>query len=654
MSAPPCPDPVFKATPSSRPFWAALVLLVLVALAVSPQRALSPAGFFAGSLLTVVLLGLLGRPPAGASVPLGWQLLAYALLGLASTVYAPYWFRSWMKFGWMGAGLFMFFLAWATVRRSERLGKLQWALAAVATLMALYSLGHEWASPASELAEAVLAQGGISAEVREDLLYALSTLRIRGPFGNPNHLAGFLVACSSPWLLQLLRGKDWKVRGLSLAGFLPVAWVIWKSQSRSGMLTLLLTVLILALGVFSEFRKNIFHWRLSPVKVIALLLILVVLSFAFAESWVALSRIGTIKTRMEYYTIALKLIARSPLIGHGLDSYALFYPQYHRLGRGEAQYVHNWPLEVWTETGLLGLMVFGWLIVSIYRVFNHELNAAQDRREEVVLLVLMSSVSAILLQSLFDFNTDVAAIFIYFGFFLGCLSGLASARVQQHDTRRSFWSGRLPRGGLAVLLVAFWLTAWALPYWAERAYESGLALVRAGESSWEATAYLEKAVRLNPQSAEYINTLGNHRLAIEQPRRALEALETATRLNPLKPRNHFDLFRAYRAVGEKDKALQALRTAHQLHPADDEYLTALAQWHAAQGDRDSAERFWSEAAETLEGAIEANPGKAVYHRRLARILEALGRPEEARRHRARADEIFESILLDLGVKRPSA
>jgi O-antigen ligase len=194
---------------------------------------------------------------------------------------------------------------------------------------------------------------------------------------------------------------------LGLAGSLPILYVILLTQSRSGLLTLALSFIILALGAFSEFRKNIFHWKLSPLKVFALVAILMVLAFSFAESWVVLSRVGTIKTRIEYYSIALHLIARAPLLGHGLDTFALYYPQFHQLGRGEAQYIHNWPLEVWFEMGLLGLAAFGWWIASVYRVFNHALNAAQDRREESALLVLMSGVSAILLQSLFDFSNDI-------------------------------------------------------------------------------------------------------------------------------------------------------------------------------------------------------------------------------------------------------
>ncbi len=630
----------------SRSFATLLILLVLVALAFFPQRISAAPGFFAASLLVAAAIAVRVRPSPAGGTPLGLQFAVFLLLAAGSVFLSPYLMRSWTRLTVLLTGFLMFQLAWRAVRDVDLLERLQWALAAVALAVALYSLVNQWAHPPEQLAAEYLSSGPGDPEMVEDVLYTLGTERIRGPFGNPNHLAGFLVACCAPLLLLAMRSGERKRRLLGLAGSLPILYVILLTQSRSGLLTLALSFIILALGAFSEFRKNIFHWKLSPLKVFALVAILIVLAFTFAESWVVLSRVGTIKTRIEYYSIAMRLIARAPLLGHGLDTFALYYPQFHQLGRGEAQYIHNWPLEVWFEMGLIGLAAFGWWIASVYRVFNHALNAAQDRREESALLVLMSGASAILLQSLFDFSNDIPALFVLFCFFLGCLAGRVAGREEQSGAASGFWSRLLVRWVSIGLLAAFWLGGLALPYYAASQHELGLALARSGEDPLLVIPRLENAVRLNPQDAEYRDSLGSHYLSLNQPRRAAEHFEAAIRLNPLKPRNHFNLYRALRAAGESERALAELKEAYRLHPSEDEYLVELARWYEARGERAEAEKYWRQAEETLTRAIESNP-KAAYHRRLAGVLEALGRGEEARKHLRAAEETMAGILGNL-------
>lgn len=633
----------------SRSTAAGLIMLTLAVWAVFPDSVHSSTGFFTGGILILLAGVFLLRSSASEGFPLGWQWVVFLALSLIAVFYSPYWMRSWTKFTWLLLGFLMYFVSWRTVRDLSLLNRLLGFIAVVAVFSALFALWQQWQEDPIARAQAILSTGAYSTEMREDMLYALSTGRIRGAFGNPNHLAGFLVACSSPLLLLLLRGRGLSQRALGLLGFLPIAWVIWQTQSRSGFLTLILAVLILAIGSFSDVRKNIFHWKLSPLKIGVILLILIVLAFAFAESWVVLSRVATVRTRAEYYSVALKLIGKAPVLGYGLDTFALYYPQYHQLGRGEAQYVHNWLLQVWVEMGIIGLAAFLWFLYSIFRLFNERLNAAQNAREESALLALMSSVSAIVLQSLFDFNTDVPAIFIYFGFFLGCLSGMATSRIEQTDLRQGIWNRVSLRWTAAAFLLLFLILGIALPFYAERNHFLGLALVRAGQPPLEATPFLKLATVYNPWHAGYQNSLGNHYLATGQPRQATAHLKRAVALNPLFPRYRFELYRALNEIGQSQEALEQMELAHQLHPTDDTYLAELAHLYQAHGDTDKALQYWNQAIHILESAIEANPGKAEYHRRLALILDTVGKQQQAASHRQEADEIMNSILQRLGL-----
>ena len=345
---------------AASPLLPVLLVVIIGALAFFPQGLFTPGGFFASALIVVLALVFLLRPPARSSIPLGLEFSLFVLLCLVSAWRSPYFWRGWEKFCWIFHGFLLFFITWSLVEGGRKLRWLLGALAGVAVAVALYSLAREWMIPSRQLAQMVLKDTSVSPEMREDLLYALSTGRLRGPFGNPNHLAGFLAAASAPLLLLILRGPGGARRWLGILAALPVLWAVWSTQSRSGFLTLILVVIILTIGSFSHLRKNIFHWKLSPLKVIAIVIALVVLAFLFGESWVVISRVSTIKTRLVYYRVAMELIRQAPLFGHGLESFALLYPQYHQLGQGEAQYVHNWPLEVLLEMGIAGLAVFGW------------------------------------------------------------------------------------------------------------------------------------------------------------------------------------------------------------------------------------------------------------------------------------------------------
>ena len=637
----------------SRQFAVLLILGILLVLGFYPQPLDSSVGFLVGSLLCVGAAASIAKPSQDKGMPLGWQFLAFLLLGWIATCYSPYWMRSYSKWTEMLTGFLAFYLTWRSIRSVVVLRRLLYGIAGIAIGVSLYSIVLQWNHSPQRLAKLLMEFPSSTPEFLEDQLYTLATGRMRGSFGNPNHLAGFLVACSTPLLLLILRGKNFKERLLGIAGFSPVFWVILQTESRSGLLTLLLSLIILILGAFSEFRKNIFHWKLSPPKILALLLIFIMICFAFAESGL-LTRVATIKTRMEYYGIAMKLIGEAPLFGRGLDSFALYYPQYHQLGRGEAQYVHNWPLEVWVEMGLAGLLLFAWWIGSIYQLFNRQLNIAQDRGEETVLLLLMSSVSAILLQSLFDFNNNLPTVFIYFCFFLGCLAGRTSDRVEQVDSRRTFWAKAGVRVMLGVFLTVFWGLGLALPYYADSQYEIGIAWIQSKEDPLVATQYLSFASRINPWNSDYQNSLGNHYLRLGQPQKALDYFQRAVALSPLKPRNHYDLYRDLLVVGDREKALNELRIAHRLHPTDDEYLLKLAEEYAKSGDRDRANEYYLETIKTLENATRANPNKAEYHRRLANVLEILGKTEEAKQHRRTAKKIMNELLNSLGITSPGA
>jgi hypothetical protein len=74
--------------------------------------------------------------------------------------------------------------------------------------------------------------------------------------------------------------------------------------------------------------------------------------------------------RVDYARVALRLFADSPLVGIGSGNFGRRYDALRRFPE-HSQYVHNLPLRVLSETGIIGLgllaLVVGWLLVGLRR-----------------------------------------------------------------------------------------------------------------------------------------------------------------------------------------------------------------------------------------------------------------------------------------------
>src|SRR5205807_1731247 len=68
--------------------------------------------------------------------------------------------------------------------------------------------------------------------------------------------------------------------------------------------------------------------------------------------------------RFQLWGVTMRMLAHHPIFGSGLSGFASAINPY-RNGYAELQiYPHNILLNFWTETGLLGLVAFGWLMVK--------------------------------------------------------------------------------------------------------------------------------------------------------------------------------------------------------------------------------------------------------------------------------------------------
>jgi O-antigen ligase len=183
-------------------------------------------------------------------------------------------------------------------------------------------------------------------------------------YNTPNAVALYLVPLIGIAAAMFIYDRERYVRPAS-AVFLAIALgAVALSLSRGGYFALAVMALILAM-------VNRYRWFLLPG--------VVVVGAALSRVPPIASRIGhefnlsdpynTIVSRENLWEATLRMLRDHPIFGGGLFGFARTIQAY-RGGVYEENliYPHNIVLNMWTETGLLGLVSFAWLLVQAFRV----------------------------------------------------------------------------------------------------------------------------------------------------------------------------------------------------------------------------------------------------------------------------------------------
>ncbi len=246
--------------------------------------------------------------------------------------------------------------------------------------------------------------------------------RIYAAFVTPNALAGYLVAalCILPaWLfLNTSPGAKKPVLTLSFLVLLALAvlFCLWRTQSKSGFLILVITSLLAAFLLSATRRRAIM--AMGVLIVAALLLfalgymrpagpgrvprnLLDQLDIAPHKRQPALERgAQSLHTRLAFWNAALKITRDHPLLGSGPGTFGILYPNYKKPEDLSTRLVHNSYLQMATESGVPGfcsyLAWFGGALWMGWRRIRQTRNAVST--------LLWCACFSFAVQSLVDFN----------------------------------------------------------------------------------------------------------------------------------------------------------------------------------------------------------------------------------------------------------
>lgn len=195
---------------------------------------------------------------------------------------------------------------------------------------------------------------------------AEGTIRIYGPLGNPNLLAGYLVPILPLAIAALLRWKGWGQRLFAATTLLCATTGTLFSYSRGGWLAMLAGLGVMGLLLV---LRSIRHWPPLWKRILPLCLLVV----AVAVVAVAATQVEPVRTRVasllagrgdssnnfriNVWMSALAMVQDRPWLGIGPGNAAFnsVYPLYQQ-PRFNALSAYSVPLEVLVETGIPGLL----------------------------------------------------------------------------------------------------------------------------------------------------------------------------------------------------------------------------------------------------------------------------------------------------------
>lgn len=345
---------------------------------------------------------------------------------------------------WLGYGLWMFFCAYLAL--SPR----RFRLAIVASLCSALLVSGYAMLQAFGLDNALREQGAVWFIEWGGFTWDNSDVRrVLGSMGNPDYLAGYLVALIPLTALSLAASGLWGRLALSALLALEMAALVF-TYSRGGWVALIVLAPLLLLAALFAWRQSgtslipAWAWGVG-VGLTALLIgaLVGVLYWLQPEAllawWQRIETLGedmATVSRWYFYEGTLAMWASQPLLGHGLGMFDVQFPVYRPLALGEllpfkefrVEHAHNELLQIGAELGLIGLALYLGLIGAAMRFAWQQM-----RSLPVSVMLLMLGVAGVLggtlIHNLFTVTLRYTPSAFLLWSSIGLLVGAASQAV---------------------------------------------------------------------------------------------------------------------------------------------------------------------------------------------------------------------------------
>jgi putative inorganic carbon (hco3(-)) transporter len=237
--------------------------------------------------------------------------------------------------------------------------------------------------------------------------------RANGPVIDANLFGGFLVLVVPMLMAVGLALRRLWITIATAAATLICTVALAATLSRSSWLGLVAATLVLAV-VWPERRRYIAVF----VGVLAVLVLVVGLAGPIGARLAATDTgpFAMLANRWSVWQSAVAMTVDHPLFGIGVDNFQNFDPNYGNFGINHA---HNLFLNIAAERGIPALLVFGFLIVTLFRTLASSLRSAQSTMERALIAGFLATFAGYLVHSIFEVSYYDHKVLLLFWLLVG-------------------------------------------------------------------------------------------------------------------------------------------------------------------------------------------------------------------------------------------
>jgi len=234
--------------------------------------------------------------------------------------------------------------------------------------------------------------------------------RVYSFLGNPNLLAGYLLPAIPLSVVAIPQWRSLGVKALSSLVTITAVICVLQTYSRGALLGLLGMAIALVLLLIFWWGRKLPQWALPTFWISTTLALLGgILVIPTVRSRVFSIFLGSGDSsnafRLNVWRAVLQMIQARPILGIGPGNRAFnqVYPLYQRADYS-ALGTYSVPLEITVETGVVGLAVYLWLLVTLIKTGWHNLLALRQQRDSQGLWIIasFSAIAGMMTHGLFD------------------------------------------------------------------------------------------------------------------------------------------------------------------------------------------------------------------------------------------------------------
>jgi O-antigen ligase/Flp pilus assembly protein TadD len=363
---------------------------------------------------------------------------------------------------------------------------------------------------------------------------------------------------------------------------------------------------------------------------------------------------GADKGRFVMWRNSLDMLGEYPIAGVGPGNWQFLYPKFDRgdiSWKGATpQRPHNDYIWIATETGIPGLLVLIWLMITTTGSIIRALRKARDQIGVAHIIASSTSLVAVAAHSFFSFPLERIPVTFMATIALSIVvlyDPQSSRRSASHHTGIIWWC-------LAAVTTLSATTAWRAIQFDKMAYRQqgavqtedwsrsiqhateavkmgmfdpqvlllrGLAHHVTGHYD-PAIADQETCLTYHPYLVNAMNNMGMSLNAAGRHRDAIAVLSRIAKLNPEHVEGHLNLSRSYDGLSDTTAALRELTLAHEKDPKRTDILSELGRRYEREGNL-------VQAAEMATRAVQLKPDRDGLHYRLGVIRQKQGQLKDA-------------------------